>query len=338
MSVPRRHHYIPRFLLRRFASRRDGKKSWIWQASKDGSVREVSTRDAAVETDFHGGADTGIEAALSEFETRFSIALSEIDQEATVKGREETLRQLIWTLAIRTRAVRDQFDRFIGDLLGAAANSFQSESGTRVLMKEIESRLPELLGPELTSLDSVGPQADSLLAQVQQMLESGLPQRVFFDTLGEEFREDSRLSQQGQLKGLARVIEIGGAPESFRPTGWEIFDFKDHEIVLGDGCIVATIADGQTASLLRPNGAWENIYLPISPSRVLAAGRENPPAPLADAINRASAELSVSQFFCSSASAAAPNLVSRIGQRAVILDEVDMQEMFADGWRERDNV
>jgi hypothetical protein len=286
-----------------------------------------------------------LETDIREYESRFSVALAQVDQGEVIEGREDTLRQLIWTLAIRTRAVRDQFQQLTEDLFGAMVNSFESDEAHRAIIKGLEATLPaiqeETYGTlseyERTFLEPLDVQTKSTVEEVEQMLSAGLIRQLFGELRYQiEGSGGPKIAEEGQLKGLAKVLEFGGAPDSFRPTNWEVLEFQAQELVLGDGCVVATTADGQPVSLLQSNTLWENIYLPISPFRVLAAGRGKIPTLSADAINQASVELSVSQFFCSSAEAATPELLTRIGRRAVVLSREDMAEMFADGWKEQD--
>lgn len=49
-----RHHILPRFLLKGFASRVDNQKAFTWVCRKDGSPFEASTRDVSVEKYFYG--------------------------------------------------------------------------------------------------------------------------------------------------------------------------------------------------------------------------------------------------------------------------------------------
>jgi len=306
-------------------------------------VREVSTKDAAVAANFHGKADVGLETDIGEYETRFSVALAELDQGEPIQGREDTFRQLIWTLGIRTRGVRDQFEQLMDNLFGGLANSFELDVAQDALIKGIELKLPEILEEaygalseyERTFLDPIDVQTESTLGEVGRLLSSGLTRKLFGELRDHaEVAGSPKIAEEAQLKGLAKVLESGGAPDSFNPARWEMFEFKEGEIVLGDGCVVARTAEGLSVSLLQSNTLWENIYLPISPSRVLAAGRSQIPKPSAEAINQASAELSVSQFFCSNPVAATPELLLSIGTRAVILSREDIADMFADAWKE----
>lgn len=54
----RRHHYIPRFLLKGFASRtvttKKQSKHFLFQYLKNGHISEPSIKDVALQFDFHG--------------------------------------------------------------------------------------------------------------------------------------------------------------------------------------------------------------------------------------------------------------------------------------------
>ena len=54
MTIPKRHHYLPRFYLERFASR-DG-HFWLYDRSL-GSYRRVSSRNAAVRRYYYSTED-----------------------------------------------------------------------------------------------------------------------------------------------------------------------------------------------------------------------------------------------------------------------------------------
>ena len=74
MGVRERHHYIPRFLKKGFASRVENGKVWIWQVSRYRPPIELSTKDSGVEKKFYGDDDT-LESAFGEYEKRFAPAI-----------------------------------------------------------------------------------------------------------------------------------------------------------------------------------------------------------------------------------------------------------------------
>ena len=103
----RRNHYIPRFLLSRFASRRLGKKSWIGQVDRT-NTREISTKDAAVSHDFYGRPDTGLENALSLLEGRLAASIAALEAGQLTRANDDDLRTLVWNMVFRGKASREQ--------------------------------------------------------------------------------------------------------------------------------------------------------------------------------------------------------------------------------------
>lgn len=57
MAGKKRSHYVPRFLLNRFASRSQNDTRLVWQFSKEKPPIEISTSSAAVSRDNRGVAD-----------------------------------------------------------------------------------------------------------------------------------------------------------------------------------------------------------------------------------------------------------------------------------------
>ncbi len=83
MTEPRRHHYVPQFHLRRFASAARSGRFWRYDKHLD-SVAEAGISRSAFATDYYtlpvddGSRDTGIEAWLGNIESRAAPALSRL--------------------------------------------------------------------------------------------------------------------------------------------------------------------------------------------------------------------------------------------------------------------
>jgi hypothetical protein len=82
----KRNHYVPRVILNRFASYRDEKRKVykIWNYRKDGTSKEISTKDAALGVYFYGKEDAVLEDQFGKVETKIGHVLS---------VRPETLRE-----------------------------------------------------------------------------------------------------------------------------------------------------------------------------------------------------------------------------------------------------
>lgn len=347
MADRRRNHFIPRFLLSRFASRREGRKSWVWQISRDGSGIEISTRDAAVAKDFYGGPVTGVEDDFEKAEQQYSQALSAIESGGKIEDYRDTLRELVWTLAIRTRALRHQFTETVANLTNKIVESVSSRSAQDTLIEGVRARLLGKFEEELSILPSELRAAarrdfersklhDEMLQAIEDLVRSPFPQ-VAFGRIRDMMRTQGVLEkavEDGQIQGLSRLLNETRVPESFLPAQWELCKVEPPQaFILGDTCVVAVTGEGRACSLLQSNDTWEILYLPISRSRVLVAGRHilgtlwQP-----EEINRASAELSSSHIYCSEATDVTRGLASLIGNKAVFLSDAEISEIAESGW------
>lgn len=346
MADRRRNHFIPRFLLARFASKRDGKKSWVWQVSREGEPQEISTRDAAVATDFYGGRETGIEDAFAEAEGHFARALLSIEGGAPIREHEDTVKQLIWTLAVRTRALRQQFAALahgLADTLIETSRSSQDmmaqymRSEFLSLMEKEFSTLPPEEQTAASAAISAPEAREEILEAIEGLMRSPLPQ-LFFDQFRDILQDQGmqRVAEGGQVKGLGRLLGDKKAPDSFSPSYWHLHRVDPHPLILGDSCAFAVRTDGRLGSLLpgNRNVKWETIYLPISPHTALVAARRKPTYLLGpEEINRASAGLSWSHIYSSVLNDAVRTMAAAIGSIAPILSEEEILDLASNSWK-----
>lgn len=346
MADRRRNHFIPRFLLARFASRRDGKKSWVWQVSQEGDALEISTRDAAVATDFYGGAETGVEDAFAEAEGEFARALSRIEKGDSIEDHEGTLRQLIWTLAIRTRALRQQFAKLAHGLTDKIVETASSPQAQDMLAEYMRAEFPRIMEKELSKFPpeeraavnavfSAPEIREEMLQAMEGLMRSTFPKEIF-GHIRDMVRDRGILqeaAEKGQVEGLIRLLKDSKVPDSFSPSYWQVYKVAPHLMVLGDVCVVAVRADGTFGSLLQGVQEWETLYLPISPSAVLVAARRAPASLLdVEQINHASAGLSWSHLYSSKMSDWVRSLASTIGSIAPILSDQDISDLASESW------
>lgn len=347
MADRKRNHFIPRFLLSRFASRRQGKKTWVWQISQDGNGIEISTRDAAVATDFYGGAETGVEDNFARAEYQYAQALTAIERGEEIENHRDSLRELVWTLAIRTRALRRQFTETVGNLTNQMVESVRSQSAQDALVEHFRVQLLEkfeeessILTPELQAAAKHDFERSELhrnmLHALEDLMRSPLPHLVF-GHMRDMMRTQGVLEkavEDGQVQGLSRLLEDVRVPSSFSPAQWGLYEVEPSQaLILGDACVVAVASEGKVCSLFQSNNTWETLYLPIFPSRVLVAGRHSLGTLWQqEEINRASAELSSSHIYCSETTETTRSLASLIGKKAMFLSEEEISGLVEGSW------
>src|SRR5690606_5579610 len=84
-------------------------------------------------------------------------------------------------------------------------------------------------------------------------------------------------AKKGQINGLMQLLKEGVAPASFQPQEWIVLTSGSENVILGDIAAFASDASGKAAQVMVFGQQWSHIYLPISPSKVLVASRDDTP-------------------------------------------------------------
>lgn len=342
--VKKRHHHIPRLLLRRFAFRANKKSAYLWQFRRGGSPIEVETRNAGVESFFYGDPATGIEDDLAKLETTWATLLAEVDAAEDLRHRHEELRRFVWILAFRTRALRGHFGNTAVNVVNSLAEADPATIAD-ALRRGFESDLDAHWEATLASLPTeVGaairaavakdpPLKQRILDQARNAIPSSgaLATRV----LRSAAPALQQGAERGQLKALSKILgDHSWAPSGeFAPASWIVLRFDPHSVILGDGVVFALGPQEQTGTIARFAGDWREVYVPISHGRVLVGRREGVAASLdLTAINAASAGLSHESFFAARDSATERALASRIGTVEPMLTEEDRRNHVDETW------
>jgi hypothetical protein len=343
----KRNHFIPEFLLNRLCSRRERRKKkttyWIWQIERSGLAREVITRKTAVSNYFYGGQETGVEGAFAKVEGRFGALLLALDRGEPPGNYSEDLSLFVWTLAARTRAVRGQLGGAVNDFFDQMATAITPDQAKAAVLEQLDVQLDRILEDQLREVP-VQQQAviRNILSapEVHQQLLRLVRGRVRSTDVGGMFRRMLRelcnqniaaaASKAGQVRALWSFLERNGAPDSFRPDYWCVHESSTTDLVLGDGCVFATSEDGLAGLLFRFGQAWNAIYFPISPSKLLVGTRSLTSSVLtASEVNRISAELSFSCIYARSASNVEFSLAQRIGTAAALISQEELASMLS---------
>ena len=109
-----------------------------------------------------------------------------------------------------------------------------------------------------------------------------------------------KVAKDAHIKALANMMEEQKAPPWFKPARWELIEFEEQAVILGDSCMFAVSRNGIPCSILRAAKDWQSIYFPISSSQVLIAHQYEKTFLLTlEEINKASAEIAYSYIYAS---------------------------------------
>lgn len=343
----RRQHYVPRFLLNRFASRVEGDRRFVWQFARERPPLEVSTRDVGVASNFYGSSATGLEDSLATAESDHAKVLRRIDQGDSPEIYAEQLRDLMWTLSVRTRAMRHRLAEFGNIALKALASTLDSESAERAIKQEASRQFDDRLEAWLLGLPSrYRERATELLADRRRRL--ALKQRLLGEleaanlangmatalSIAAGMADFSDAAAKGQIRGVTGILEKRASPARFAPAHWAVIRKPAGTYILGDACVFARDADGKLGNLITIGAAWKRAYLPISDSAMLVASMSASEADLTDdQINSASVEHSWDSFFASQHTQVEVERSSRIRAGEPLLSINEIMDMARDAWK-----
>ncbi|MFN4165359.1 MAG: DUF4238 domain-containing protein [Ferrovibrio sp.] len=342
MADRERNHHIPRFLLKRFASRQMDGKSWIFQIDKSGKIAEPSTRHVAVASYFYGDPGTGVEDMLGEEERAFSEILKTITDGADPNSLAQDLQKHLWQMIIRTKAIRDQFADAGAELFSQVIESIDSPDITAALTVYARENYNSIIETEIEKLPLARQSTARAFMTMPAVKEAAIkniaremPRNMAFL---KQALSESKLGKlldsvkDGQIKGIKKVLTETIVPETFRPKSWFLIRSNSEDIILGDVCAFGRDQTGKCGPFIQFGEKWDQLYLPISRNEVLAASNSDAPIFMHPSdINIISARLSVRYIYSAVNTPNTQALAPMIGIDAKIISTNEISAIVSEG-------
>jgi len=339
MGQRKRHHLVARFLLKRFAARLDGDKSFVWRVERAGIPKLLSTKDVAVQSNFYGTEEEGLEGALSDVEGRWAALLRGVDAGEPLEPLADELWHMVYLMAYRASPIRSAFQlmgqRFIGHMHDNADSPHIKNGLMAYLDENFDDELAKMLEQFPPSVRQLAWDNRQLLKEHAQRDLQGADVGAFMRGLFGQLKQHETLpgaAKRGHNKGVSKLIEQGHGPAAVKPVAWQIIHDPANSIILGDSPVIAT-----GSSIRVPGAPWKfgkdcrAYYMPISPRQVLVGLRFPEDALLAiDDINAASAELSERCVFAVSDDERTRRWATIVGKRWMPLEEGEIDAMMSD--------
>lgn len=338
MGATRGQHYLPRFLLRGFASRVKEKKAWVYCFRRAAVGKEVSVRDIGKETDFHGNPREGdLETRIAAIESVFGPHVARWRAQEFLQASEEELAaQFVGHIIVRTKSIRDAFtagaqimlNEVLERLDGGELNpfgrpDFEAEMRRRMIENPLLAKLAKQKPREfrarvaaaLTELNRSG----KALEWSQQIAKGA---RASVDVTKSMARAHIKSLTENQIPA-ARV-------QILQTLAWSIVRTTPNRVVLGDAGAVAREIDGTQFKhpLAIEFDRIGMLCCPIGSMSVLvgrAIGFDHSFS--ADEINHASAEFSREFFVAAERNPSFDDLQRVIGNRADIMTPQEIREL-----------
>jgi hypothetical protein len=342
--MPRkRNHYVPQFLLRRFASRGNRKRHWVWQFRSGAGPIEVMTKNAAVSTYFYGQPETGVEDAFANLEGKQAALLCDLEAGQDPNERAQELRVFVWSMSFRTRALRIQFAdtavRAIEQMMAADGKTITEAFGREIAnnfdhhLDEVLAKLPPAQRALIRKMLAQPGASEAAREHVLGEIEAAVPMVEAMLEQASGGMQDA--AESGHVKGLMKAFAEGKqVPDRFEVSHWSIERFDANSVVLGDGVVFAAGPDGDLGALGKFTKDFAAVYAPIGHDRVLVGKREEGTPTLGiDEVNVASVQHSLDTFFASRRTDVEVKLAEEIATGEPILSDEELRRIAGDSWK-----
>ncbi|UKE46241.1 MULTISPECIES: DUF4238 domain-containing protein [Xanthomonas translucens group] len=343
----RRQHYLPRFLQRPFRHRASDKQDYV-HAHESTRSYAPSTMGLGQERDFYGSAAASCaDENITESENRLAAILNRLNESCSVSQGDQAL--LVGALAVRTKKMRESLEAVVKVFSSEMSELLQKHGIGR---RDIEvywsdrSKLEAMIQEELKKVPPMPREMRAkVISRLKQQWHGQRAQIIAQMQAGikalatDLFRRMDHESAQIADRAFRRVFEGDPTIPERVASLTRIYDFsvisacEREEFILGDSAAIGFRADRSPRlpiGDLNDDSPLEQIYLPISPTRCIAAVRKggNAWAQPAD-INEASAALS-HRFFISRSPEPSnlAKLQSLIGTADPLASEEDMRALL----------
>lgn len=151
-----RHHILPRFLLKGFASKVAGQAVFTWVYRKGGKVFEANIVNVGVEKHFYGKeGELNVDDEITDVERGFAILLDELrGKDNAYEILDPKIADFVGHLSGRTKHLRDSLIDATGVLTNTLTGYLADQNNFRSWILEYYKRHPEVMKKALD--DEIG--------------------------------------------------------------------------------------------------------------------------------------------------------------------------------------
>ena len=335
----KRHHFVPQFIQRGFASHISADRALTWVYRKGKTPFGTNIINVGIEKDFymHKG-HSQIDDAITEAEGRFGSLLNTLRNSAAqrLENRHE-IAQLIAHLETRNRHLRENFTDIAGMMMSqwihfaSDPNQLASlldrqivdrpDALQKIVSEELQkSGLPSQLAPQLLKrmkdqVPIVFSQELSMLAESFDHLQNKLPNAI------------KKIARAGQLRSLSQSIYPQKRVELYRELHYQLIDVTG-PLPLGDSIVVFHVEDANGfKSFTQADDLLLAVVLPITPTRLLCGSRRDY---ILDSgtISTTLIQCSLEYFIANARSPEFEALQLRIGETAALKSTDEIKEIM----------
>lgn len=336
----KRHHFIPQFLQRGFASHSTTKDYYTWVYRK-GDVNPFNTniKNTGVEGYFYSeDKESTLDDIITDAETEFGKFVDELRFNDDIqKIDNKVAARLIAHLEIRTKNIRDSF-RNVGTLLLDEMTNFlqDQENCERFVKKQIALEAGKMVEEELRKVNIPRTLLPIYRQKIVPLISEKIPEMtenmrnlmrcISLNT--STFMEKS--AKSGHIKALLNTHTPPIKVSEYEKLSYQVLSTRDFKIPLGDSGVIFNI-EGEQA--FKPYCDKDNnllaVVLPISSTRILVGTAIKCSINIRE-IPKAIAACSLEYFICSEDSIENQILTEHISRSAKLVNDIELEQILND--------
>ncbi|WP_017314601.1 DUF4238 domain-containing protein [Mastigocladopsis repens] len=319
-----RHHILPRFLLKGFASRSKREQVFTWQYRKEEKPFEINIINVSVVKHFYGSeGEANADPEITKLEVKYSVLIDGLRQRShqgeVVEVNESRIADFIAHLVIRTKHLRESLYESTDNLLLEFHKCFSNFNNIKkVILNKLKLEKPNTL---LQLLLSKGPNfLDERELELKTIFESLI--LIINNELPKVVRETHN-----------QALAENPAPEIraniYRELQWFVYK-SNIPLILGDtGCLFEISGSRRFKSFHDKEDKIKNVFLPIASNLLLIGTNSEISQINLKAINEAIAKCSREFFVCSEYSVDINNLLPLIGKESELMKQSELEQIIS---------
>jgi hypothetical protein len=345
-----RHHFIPQFLLRGFATTRGSDAAYAWVFPRDRKPYNTNVLNIAVEGHFYTYEGT---SEVDDLITRAEGPLGEVVDLLRSTGSAESvskeeLASLFTHFEVRTKHLRQNFEALGAFLIGKTIDLVADEGRLTDFLLRRFANDPSTLLDELTrNLRARGVSdlqatqlAAAALPHVPKLLPDLLPKAaaevaVALRTLLHNNSSALKATvRNAQLNALRAGVVPEAKVELYAGMEFTVIDVSAAGLPLGDSAVCAYVRGAREfKSFLSKDDELVAAYLPLTSSLALCAHK-----PLFDPrsidLPRAIVRCSFQSFIAAEPTPRLQDLAAEIGEDAILMSEAELEAVLESAFEE----
>lgn len=325
-----RHHIIPKFLQKGFASEIQKKKGkeivFTWMYRKEAEPCRLATTNIGVEEHFYGrNGEPNVDDKITLLETyQYAPLLKKLrtksDKTGVVVVNEPLIADFISHLCTRTKNFRESFSQSTDYCMAEIDNYFSDFIKIKNFLIKHPAKSENFI--KLKAMAASNPNIlDSRKTEIESLFQS------FFIAIKSEF---PRLVKETHNHALIKISSSQVIVESCRRMRWFLYSFNRPSVILGDsGCLFEIAGLKDYKIFYGKDEKIRQVFLPIAANKLLIGTISGTPKINIKKINREMAKCSQEFFIYSEKSEEMAKLASLIGTKSGILSQVDLEQIIS---------